>query len=180
MKNLTYLFAIAMLIASCAPKNNGESTDNASALEANKNAFQRFVDQVINAHNVNMIDSFCHADFVNHNPDPGHSGKGIDDLKTTFTEFFTAFPDMKGTVNFMVAEGDKVVAHLNLSGTNTGPMGNMTPTNKPMSMDGIDIITIKDGKATERWGFFDNMSMMVQLGLMPAPGTVPNSAPAAQ
>src|SRR5258706_2351422 len=104
-----------------------------------------------------MIDSFCSADFVDHNPDPGRSGKGSDDWKASSKDFFTAYPDIHVTTNFMIASGDTVMAHVTMSGTNSGAMGGMPATNKQVNIDGIDVIVIKDGKAAERWGFFDTM-----------------------
>lgn len=172
MKNLIYIFAIIIFAASCSPANHAPDKKEAEA----KERMNQFFEQVVNAHNVDMIDSFCTTDFINHNPDPGHSGQGIDDLKATFREFFAGFPDVRMTPNFMIAEGDKVMAHITMTGTNTGAMGNMPPTGKSFSIEGIDIITIKDGKAAERWGFFDNMKMMTQLGMMPEPGAMPDSA----
>lgn len=171
MKKLIYIVA-AVMFASCnAPKNNEMNTK----ADAQKAGVQRFYDEVLNAHNVAMVDSFCMPDFVDHNPDQGHSGKGIDDLKAGFTEFFTAYPDIHVTTNFMMADGDKVMAYVTMTGTNSGSMGNMPATNKQVNIDGIDVISLKDGKATERWGFFDNMKMMQQLGMMPTPGAMPDS-----
>jgi predicted ester cyclase len=57
-----------------------------------------------------------------------------------------------------------------MTGTNSGPMGGMPASNKPVSVDGIDIIVVKDGKAVERWGIFDNMKMMQDMGMMPQQG----------
>jgi steroid delta-isomerase-like uncharacterized protein len=171
MKNLIYVFVIAAIITSCKmpDKDAGKQTT------AMKERVQQFYDQVINAHNPGAIDSFVTADFVDHNPDPGHSGKGIDDLKASFSDFFKGFPDIHATTNFMVAEDNKVVAHITMAGTNSGPMGNMPATNKQMSIDGIDIIQIKDGKATDRWGLFNTMKMMTDLGMMPAHSATPDS-----
>jgi predicted ester cyclase len=53
-----------------------------------------------------------------------------------------------------------------MSGTNSGPFGNMPPTNKPVKFNGIDIVQIKDGKAYERWGLSDDLSMMTQMGMI--------------
>jgi steroid delta-isomerase-like uncharacterized protein len=166
MKKIACLLFIAAIMYSCntASVNTGMNTD------ANKARVQSFYDQVINAHNTATIDSFCTADFVDHNPDPGRSGKGIDDLKASFKDFFTAYPDVHVKTNFMVAEEDTVVSHVTMTGTNSGALGNMPATNKQISIDGIDIIVVKDGKATERWGEFDNMAMMQQLGMMPKSG----------
>jgi steroid delta-isomerase-like uncharacterized protein len=166
MKNFIYIIAVAVMAASC---NSPEHADNSKA-DANKARVQRFYDEVFNAHNIAMIDSFCTPDFVDHNPDPPHTGQGIEDLKATFTDFFTGFPDIHVTVNFMIAQGDTVMAHVTMAGTNSGAMGSMPATNKQVSINGIDIISLKDGKAVERWGIFDNVKMMEQLGVMPPPG----------
>jgi len=166
MKNLIYIFVSAVIAVSCTTATNSGGAN----IEANKAKTQAFYDQVINAHNVDAIDSFCAADFVDHNPDQGHSGKGIDDLKASFKDFFTGFPDVHVTTNFMVAEGDTVVSHVTMTGTNSGAMMGMPATNKQVSVDGVDIIVVKDGKAVERWGIFDNMKMMRDLGMMPQQG----------
>ena len=134
--------------------------------DENKALTQRFYDEVMNAHNIADIKSFCLDDFIDHNPDPGHTGKGLNDVITMFNEMLTAFPDLHATTEFMVAEGDMVVAYLTMTGTNTGPFANRPPTNKSVKINGIDIIKIKDGKATERWGVFQDLSMMTQLGMM--------------
>src|SRR5436190_241938 len=84
MKKLFYLAFISCLFTACM---NDMSMDHTAAI---KEKTQRFYDEVINAHNVAAIDSFCTSDFVDHNPEHGHSGKGIDDLKTSFKDFFAA------------------------------------------------------------------------------------------
>lgn len=167
MKKFMLLAAIAFIVLSC---NNETDHSMASGANANKERFQQFYDEVINAHNTAMIDSFVTADFVDHNPSPGHTGKGIEDVKAMFNEMLTAIPDIKATTNFMVTSGDTLTAYVTMSGTNTGPMGTMPPTNKSFKINGIDIIVMKDGKATERWGVFEDLSMMTQLGLIPSNG----------
>ncbi len=131
----------------------------------NKERVQQFYNEVMNAHNVKKINSFCSDDFIDHNPDPGHNGKGLEDVTAMFNEMFGAFPDLHVTTEFMVAEDDMVVAYLTMTGTNSGTFANMLPTNKSVKINGIDIIKMKDGKATERWGLFQDLSMMTQMGL---------------
>jgi steroid delta-isomerase-like uncharacterized protein len=171
MKKIFLLFALAGIISSCM--NNNSSNNKAAA---NKAGMQRFYDEVINAHNPAMIDSFCTADFIDNNPEKGHSGKGLDDAKASFKEWFTSMPDVHVSADFMVAEGDTVVAMVTMTGTNSGPMGNMPATNKKINIKGIDIVALKDGKATQRWGYFDNMAMMMQMGMMPGGGAPPPPA----
>ena len=134
--------------------------------DENKALTKRFYDEVMNAHNLAKIKSFCTPDITDHNPSPGHSGKGLDDLTAMLNEMLTAFPDHHVTTDIMIAEGDMVVAYVTVTGTNTKPFANMPATNKSIKINGVDIVRIKDGKAVERWGVFDNMAMMTQLGMM--------------
>jgi predicted ester cyclase len=80
------------------------------------------------------------------------------------------------TINFIVVRGDTVIAQTTTTGTNSGPNMGMPATNKKINMDGVDIVIIKDGKATEHWGFFEEMKMMTQLGLMPGPNASTDSS----
>jgi predicted ester cyclase len=92
--------------------------------------------------------------------------KGLDDLAAQLNEILTALPDLRVTADFMVAEEDKVVIYLTMTGTNSGPFGNIPPTNKPVKFNGVDIVRVKDGKASERWGLTDDFTMMTQMGLI--------------
>ena len=171
MKKLFLFSALAAFLTSCMTNN---TMNDKSA--ANKAKVQRFYDEIINAHSLATIDSFCVADFTDHSPDPGHTGKGMEDMKASFADFFAGFPDIHMTTNMIIASGDTVMALVTMTGTNSGPMGGQPATNKQISIMGTDILILKDGKATDRWGYFENMKMMQQLGMMPAPGVGPDSS----
>ena len=164
MKKLFTLIAITGIMASCNMPNNNMSNDKGAKNEAR---FQQFYDQVFNAHSTAVIDSFCTADFVDHSPEMGHTGKGADELKAEFKDFFAMYPDIHIKTNYMMSRGDTVIAYVTMTGTNSGPMMGKPATNKSFNIDGVDIITLKDGKATDRWGYFEDMKMMTQLGMMP-------------
>jgi steroid delta-isomerase-like uncharacterized protein len=134
--------------------------------EENKELARRFYDEVLNSHNVSGLKSFVMTDFIDHNPSPGYTGKGLDDLAAQLNEILTAIPDLRVTIDLILAEEDKVVTYLTMTGTNSGPFGNIPPTDKPVKFNGIDIVRIKDGKAAERWGLTDDFSMMTQMGLI--------------
>ena len=70
----------------------------------------------------------------------------------------------------MIAEGDKVVVRSTWSGTHKGELMGIPPTDKSVSFGVIDIIRIAGGKFVEHWGQTDEMGMMQQLGVIPAPG----------
>ena len=82
----------------------------------------------------------------------------------------SAFPGGTSTVEDMIAEGDKVVSRLTFRGTHTADLMGIPPTGKSVAMSEIIIDRLADGKIVESWRLFDQMGMMQQLGLIPAPG----------
>ena len=69
----------------------------------------------------------------------------------------------------MVAEGDKVVARIQTTGTHRGQFQGMPPTGKSIKREAFDMLRIANGKFVEHWNLFDAMGMMQQLGAMPPP-----------
>ena len=85
-------------------------------------------------------------------------------MKDMATMFKTAFPDISVTMEDMIAEGDKVVGRMTMTGTNTGEFMGMPAANKKISIEEIHIARIVIGKMVERWGIADEMVMMTHLG----------------
>ena len=83
------------------------------------------------------------------------------------TDVVSGYPDVHVTTNFVVADSNMVVQHYTMTGTNTGTMMGMPPTNKKMNVDGVNILKIKDGKLSEHWGYMEEMKLMQQMGMMP-------------
>ncbi len=174
-RTLSLLSCIVMvaLLSSCM-KGGGANPSSAIA-DSNKAKTQAFYDQIINAHSVNNLDNFIATSFTDHNPDPGMNGVGIENNKKNFMMWFASMPDVQIHVDNMVADSDMVWVMYHMTATMKGDMGPMKATGKSCNVGGIDVIKIKDGKATDRWGYYDQMAMMSQLGLMPPP---PPPAPA--
>lgn len=121
-----------------------------------------FYRDVINAHNVDAIADYVTDDFVDHNPDPDQK-QGLAGLQAAFKGMFMAFPDIQVKVEEVVAQGNMVVARVTMTGTQKGDYMGMKASGRSFSMGGMDMIKLKDGKATDRWGYFDSMAMMAQL-----------------
>jgi C-1 hydroxylase len=87
-------------------------------------------------------------------------------------EWTTAFPDWRFDLRALIAEGDRVVAHMPYSGTHRQPILGIAPTNRPCSVDEIVIFRVSEGKITEAWEVYDEAGMWRQLGVLPpdAPG----------
>jgi predicted ester cyclase len=80
-----------------------------------------------------------------------------------------AFPDLKNTVDLQVAEGDLVAGKITYTGTMKGDLFGMKATGKQATWTESHFVRVKNGKVTEHWGDIDQLSMLRQLGLAPAP-----------
>ena len=123
-------------------------------LEQNKALFERFVDEVFNKKNVAVLDELM--------------AFTVDEHKEEITAFLGAFPDLHVTVEDLIAEGDKIVGRVTLTGTHQGELMGIPATGKKVSFSEILIVRISNGKAVEQWEVADTMSMMQQLGVIPS------------
>jgi steroid delta-isomerase-like uncharacterized protein len=124
--------------------------------------------EAINQNTLDALDEIVASDMTDHDPAPGQ-GPGLEGVKQWFSEMHTAFPDFQMNVEDMIAEGEKVVNRVSMSGTHEGEFMGIEPTGNRVTITGIDILRITDGKIVERWGNFDNLGMMQQLGVMEPP-----------
>ena len=97
--------------------------------------------------------------------------QGADDIVAANQGWKTAFPDAKGTETSVVASGNVVVQEITWAGTNSGPMetpnGTMPATGKSATVRAVMVSTFEGDKIKETHHYFDMMSMLQQLGVMP-------------
>ena len=140
------------------------------SVEQNKELVRQMVEQMFNRGNLSRADEFLAPDFVEHEELPPGIPPGREGVKQLTATLRSAFPDLSATIDDIVAEGDKVVIRQTWSGTHKGAFMGVPPTGRRVSIGVIDIIRVDGGKFVEHWGQMDNMSMMQQLGAIPAPG----------
>jgi steroid delta-isomerase-like uncharacterized protein len=137
--------------------------------EQNKALFVRFVEELFNRGNIAVVDELMAPDFMERELLPPGIPQGREGVKVLTTMFRSAFPDFKATIEDIIAEGDKVVIRMTWSGTQKGEFMGIPASGKRISIGVIDIIRITNGKVVEHWGQMDSMSLMQQLGAIPAP-----------
>jgi steroid delta-isomerase-like uncharacterized protein len=130
-------------------------------------SIQRLYD-LINAGDIDGFGRQLADDFLEHEELPG-----IPPTKEGVVQYFrmmlAAFPDMRMNVEDVIASGDKAVARVTVSGTNTGEFMGMPATGKSAAVKLIDITRFgDDGLAREHWGVVDQLALMQQLGVIPA------------
>jgi steroid delta-isomerase-like uncharacterized protein len=140
--------------------------------EANKALLHRFQEEFINAHNPAAADALCRPDLTIH-----MAGQpavvGLAAFKHLAAAYFAAFPDMHETTEDVIAEGDRVARRVRWTGTQSGAMMGIPATGKRVSVEGMRVFRVADGRVAEEWAQDDMLGMMQQLGLVPAPGQAP-------
>jgi predicted ester cyclase len=128
--------------------------------------------EVINNGNYGLVDELLSTDFVDHSPQLGVPPTR-DGLKQSLRALKTAFPNVRYTIESSIACGDQVVHYLKATGTMTGEFMGIAPTGKSATWTEIHIGKGVNGRLTEHWSVIDQLGMLVQLGVVPAPGRTP-------
>jgi predicted ester cyclase len=166
---LTVLAAFSL--ASCMKKEGAADAGVNAKADSMKTAWKAMA-AAWDAGKTDEFDKYVSASFVDHDPMPGGKA-GLAGMKDMATMMKSEFSDMTTKTDDMRVDGDVITARFSVSGTNTGSMmmGAIPATNKKMTdVDGIEMMRWENGKFVERWGVFNGMKMMMQLGLMPMPG----------
>jgi steroid delta-isomerase-like uncharacterized protein len=128
-----------------------------------RNTYER-----INAGDIAGFGDLVADDFVEH-----QGGPGLAHTKEGTLEFFrilrAAFPDMHMSVEDLIASVDKTVARVKVTGTHKGEFMGVPPTGTRVDVQLIDIMRFDGaGLVCDHWGVADMLSLMQQLGVVPA------------
>ena len=139
------------------------------SLEDEKRSAVRFQDEVFNEGRIEAIDELLSPDYVEHAAMPPGVTPDRNGVKQQMELYRRAFPDGHVTVEDTIAEGDMVVVRWSGVGTHQGELFGTPPTGRRVTVTGIDINRMKDGKIVEHWGEIDLAGMLQQVGAMPMP-----------
>jgi len=132
-------------------------------------AAMRRLYELINAGDIDgFVDQLADG-FIEHDAAPGMEPTK-EGVKQLFRMYRASFPNLRMAVEEVLPSGDKVVGRIRATGTHTGEafMG-LPASGKSVDVQLIDITRFDDdGLAREHWGVFDALSMLQQLGAIPA------------
>ncbi|GAC1423733.1 MAG: ester cyclase [Actinomycetota bacterium] len=125
--------------------------------------------EVLHTGDIGSLSEFAATNYEEHDPLPGQRAglAGLEDRVTILRTGLAA----RFTIEDVIAEGDRVVVRWTNSGTHVGEFAGIPATGKSFTISGIDIYRVQDGKLAEHWHVVDQLSMLGQLGLLPAPQT---------
>jgi len=135
--------------------------------EQNKNAVRRLFEEVWNKGNPQVADELFAPTYAHHDSSTPDVGRGPESEKRRATLYRTAFPDLRLTIEDIIAEGDTVMARWSCRGTHKGDLSGIAPTGRQFTISGVSIARFAGGKVVEGWVNWDALGLMQQLGVVP-------------
>jgi steroid delta-isomerase-like uncharacterized protein len=131
--------------------------------QQNRVVLDRLNEEVLRRRNVDALDELVAEDFVEHDPPPGMASDR-EGFKDFVRALHGAFADQIHTVHDQLATGDRVVERWTMAATHVGDWMGIAPTGKRITLSGIDISRLQDGRVAEHWTECDLLGLLGQLG----------------
>ncbi|MEW5718953.1 MAG: ester cyclase [Chloroflexota bacterium] len=133
----------------------------------NEEVFRRLIEEGFNKGNLAVLDDLFTPNFTEHQD--GFVPPNLEGVKGAIVSLRTPFPELRLTIEEIIASGDKTWARITARGKHQGPFMGQPPTGKPFAITVIDICRFENGLIVEHWGVADRLGLMGQLGLFPRP-----------
>lgn len=131
--------------------------------DQNKAIVKRFNVECIEQCNAASFRELLSVNCINHTAPPGTPNDAAGMIHFLSNVLKQGFPDLKVTILDQIAEGDKVVTRKEIRGTHTGPFMGVSPTNKTVVLNVIDIIRLKDGQYVEHWASSNLREVLAEI-----------------
>jgi predicted ester cyclase len=162
------LAALAFLAPLARRWRRGEGADMAA--EDNKKIVRQLFEEPWKG-NLDVIDKYVDANYIGYDPSTPEPVRGPQGAKDFVQMYLSAFSDARITVDEQIAEGDVVATRWTGRGTHDGELMGIAPTKKQVTVSGISITRLQNGKAVEEWSNWDTLGMLQQMGAVPALAT---------
>lgn len=128
---------------------------------------RRVLDALWNQENFALVDELVASDYDGHSSTVFH---GPDGAMRLVPELRQAFPDFRFTIEDQILAGDKVATRWLIRGTHQGEFQGIPASGRQVSVSGITIFRIANGKLIEGWTNEDLLGLLTQIGAFPAQG----------
>ena len=140
--------------------------------ERNKAVVRRWFEEVWNQGREASSDDRFPAGGVAHGLGDSESDvRGPAEFKPFAANIRGSIPDTHIRVEDILTEGDRVAVRVTLEGTHTGLGLGVPPTGRKISIQGIIILRMVDGRIIEAWNSYDQLGLLRQIGALPGPGS---------
>ena len=162
----TFSFSQVKNNHSLTKSKNGESMEN--QMERNKATVRKLYEEILNTGKLDRLNGIISEEYTGIRGEKGATG-----FAETVNSIRLGFPDIKWTVEDLIAEDSKVVVRWTWKGTNTGSFRGFPPSNKQVSDNAIAIYQFQGDKIIKAWIQSDRLSFLQQIGVIPVDVTNP-------
>jgi predicted ester cyclase len=139
---------------------------SAEDLEANKQLYRSYIEDVFNKRQPAEADRYVAVDFIEHNL---QLPQGLAGKKQFVASVLAGFSDYHGEIQDVLAEGNKLAVRVQWTGTQDGPFIGLAPSGNKVRFSTADFFRVENGKLAEHWDVVDSLPRAVALGLVPPP-----------
>ena len=126
-----------------------------------------------NTGNLHLLDGIMDSGVVVFDPGFSEPLTGLAVVKLHYVGMQSAFPDLHLEFGRTEAAGDRIITDWTLTGTHAGPLGEIEPTGRRISISGTSVSTVRGGRIVEDRVFYDALNLYLQLGFELVPGGSP-------
>jgi len=165
MRRVSFVIALAPLFLLGA-LSHAQLND---VTEQNKAVARAAFLEYLNHRDFDGFEAIHTKDFIKH-----YNNRQAEDLEQEMKDArgqYVASSDLTFTLNWMVAEGDKVAVCFTSRGTQDGSFSGMPATGKKYEVSAMTVWRFRDGKIAEEWVYFNELELYRQLGVIKDPGT---------
>jgi steroid delta-isomerase-like uncharacterized protein len=135
--------------------------------EHNKAIVRRLFTELWNNGNLSVAGEVFAPNYAHYDPSTPDFGRGPDSEKKRAALYRTAFPDLHLTIEDVIAEGETVMTRWSCRGTHKGDLNGIAPTGKHITISGVTVARVSNGKIVEGYVNWDALGLMQQLGVVP-------------
>ena len=154
-----FWLAVLAIIAGCERQPIDRTEDIG---DENKALVRRWIEEGFNRQNLAVVDELIAEQFSVNGQTIGRDG-----LRMSMSRYLMGFPDLRVTIDDILAEGSKVGVWYTAEGTHRGEFEGIPATGKRVKWSGFDLLTVEHGKITQARFISDFFGLMTQLGAQP-------------
>jgi predicted SnoaL-like aldol condensation-catalyzing enzyme len=149
--------ALAVVLIACCATVAARAND----LEDNKRLVRNLIEEAFNGRQPAAADKYLAETYIEHNP---RLPQGLAGQKQFVAGVLARSSDYRGEIQDLIAEGDRVMARIQWTGTQDSPSQGLPPSARKISFATADIFRVEGGKLAEHWDVVDRLSRALALG----------------
>ena len=159
--SLLFLVVVLVFTTGCQQQTD----DSKKQVEDNIKMYTNVWDEILNKGNIDMIDTHFASDYANKTVSSTVNGQA--EAKEFFGAFLTGFSDINFVVDEIFGVDDRVIKRWTFNGTHTGEFAGIGATGNQITLVGVSVSRIVEGKIAEELDYMDDLGFLQQLGVIP-------------